>query len=180
MRTEPLALFYAALVFLLVGIALGAWNDLVYFFLGILLNVKAMKERTEQRIRKICQIFWDIIFCLLAGASAMVLLFYFNEGKTRGFSLLSLVIGFGLYRCTVGRLFGKVSTRLSGMIGHVINRTVFCLALPVYKFFGWAIHVVSLPILACQKRYKRYRLMRYDTVCRQMLNEKSKKGFVNT
>ena len=180
MKTEPLALFYAALVFLLAGIALGAWNDLVYFFLSILLNVTAMKEHTEQKIRKIYQIFSDIFFCLLAGTSAMVLLFYFNSGKTRAFALLAMAIGFWLYRCTVGRLFGKVSTRLSGMIGHVINRTVFCLALPVYKFFWWAIHVVSLPILACQKRYKRYRLMRYDTVCRQMLNEKSKKGFVNT
>ncbi len=179
MKTEPLALFYATLVFLLAGTVLGAWNDLGYFLFCILLNLKTMKERTKQRIRKISQIFSDIFFCLLAGISAMVLLFYFNGGKTRGFAFLAMVIGFLLYRCTAGRLFGKVKARLSRRIGRALNRTVFYLTLPLYKLFVWAFHTVSLPIAACRKRYRRHRMMRYDTVCRQTLNEKSKKGFVN-
>lgn len=179
MKTEPLALFYATLVFLLAGTVFGAWNDLVYFLLGIFLNVKTMKERTKQRIRKISQIFSDVFFCLLAGLSAMVLLFYFNEGKTRGFALLAMAIGFALYRCTAGRLFGKVSARLSKRIGRALNRTVFYLTLPLYKLFLWVVHTVSLPIAACRKRLWQYRMKRYDTVCRQTLNEKSKKGFVN-
>ena len=179
MKTDPLALFYAALVFLTAGMVLGAWNDLVYFFLGILLSVKAMKERAEQRVRTVFRIFGDVFFCLLAGMSAMVLLFYFNGGETRGFALLAMGSGFLLYRGTVGRLSAKLSAKLSRMIGYVINRTVYYLTLPVYKLFIWVFRVVSLPISACRKRYKRYRMIRYDAICRQTLNERSKKGFVN-
>ena len=81
MKTDPRLFFYASIIFLSVGGILGAWNDVWRFALGVLLHIRPMKAQTEQRICRVSQIFGDILFCLLAGISVVVLLFYFSDGK---------------------------------------------------------------------------------------------------
>lgn len=179
MKTDPLVLFYALFVFLSVGVILGAWNDLVRFVMEILLCTVPMKNGTARKMRESGRIVLDLLFCLLAGISVIVLLFYFNEGKIRGFALAAPIVGFVLYRGTMGRLWGKAVMPLSKRIGRALNRAVYYLILPLYRLFLGTIHAISLPIAACRKRILRQKMVRYDVMCRKMLNEKSKKGFVD-
>ena len=74
--------------------------------------------------------FEDLIFCLLAGVSLMILFYECNNGKIRYPAFLIAGAGFLLYRATLGRLVMLLSEWVAFFVGAAVRYLVYFATLP--------------------------------------------------
>ena len=179
MKTEPLVLLNVLCFSFFLGIALGAWNDIWFFLAAVITDIKSKSRKKRIVFHKITQVIKDILFCFLAGFSLTVILFYYNEGRLRGFSLLGILFGFLGYRYTFGRLCKLFLPRLATAIGRCIYFVCYYLTVPLIRIFVWVFGLIKKPICRLQKKLLMRRIQRYHNACILKLKNISEKGFVN-
>ena len=89
------------------------------------------KTREESRALGIVVFFEDLLFCLLAGISLILLLYGFNNGKFRFLVIFFAGIGFVIYRGTLGRLIMTLSEIIAFSVETGIRYFLFFLLLPL-------------------------------------------------
>jgi hypothetical protein len=104
-----------------------------------------------------------------------VLLFYYNEGRLRAFAVMALLLGFMLYRGSLGRLF----CRFSLPVAHRIAKGITCLCAWLIRPLLWFFRLIVKPIRLVQRKMVEQRLRRYHAARAEALGKLSKKGFVN-
>lgn len=133
---------------LLAGVILGAFYDVLRItrvFLGVhysrrtaralrgvsLPLLKAQKDRGENKMLGIVVFVEDFFFCLFA-AVALILLFYeMTNGKFRIFAILICMMGFLLYRGTLGRLVMLCSEVIAFVIETAVRYLAFFILFPL-------------------------------------------------
>ncbi len=75
----------------------------------------------------------DIIFCLTAAISVIILLFHLNGGEIRGFALLGAALGFSVYYFTVGRLTVLFSDIIIKTVKKFIYTLLSLTVIPVFR-----------------------------------------------
>ena len=58
----------------------------------------------------------DLLFCLLCGLVAIIVLYYGNEGNIRGIALVGMSVSFAAYRFTFGALTELCVKKLCGIV----------------------------------------------------------------
>lgn len=121
MEVSPIKLFFLLVSSFILGVSGGVFNDLgrtVRYLLGF--DVKRNEKKAERYLKPILEFLFDIVLFIYLGCGTAVLLFYFNDGAFRAFSVLWTVFGFLLYRVTLGRLVMKITDRLARLLRRII------------------------------------------------------------
>ena len=92
--------------------------------------------------------FEDFFFMVFCGAVYSLLFYALNSGRVRGFAFAGGIVGFYVYRKTLGRLVMALSERIINAVKYISRRII----LPPIKFviglvkraFGALFHVISL------------------------------------
>ena len=108
--------FLPFLVFsFLIGITLG----LVYDVFRI--RRKATRKAGKRRVDFVLTFFEDVIFCLFATVSMILVTYKLYFGIPRWYAYVSCVLGFFLWQKTVGRLVMKLSDKIIDLIARALS-----------------------------------------------------------
>ncbi len=80
--------------------------------------------------------FEDLLFSLLAGASLIILLYEFNNGKFRFLVVFFLLLGFLFYRETVGRVVMLFSEGIAFVLETALRYVFFFIGLPIRLIYS--------------------------------------------
>ena len=116
------------------------------FFAGALYDVFRIR-----RIALKIPILWhfeDFFFMVFCGVTYAVLFYALNSGRVRGFAFLGGIVGFYIYRKTLGRLVMALSERIINAVKYILRKII----LPPIKFvvrmikraLGAVVHLISL------------------------------------
>ena len=157
MTVSQSALAWLYLYATVLGIALGGFYDLFRItrvFLGMHYSRRAAKRlrelqlpflrqrrrRGESRALGIVIFLEDLIFCMVAGISLVILFYEVNSGRFRFPALLCAGAGFLLYRGTLGRLVMLVSEVIAFVIETGVRYLVFFSLFPLQVCAKWIKH----------------------------------------
>ena len=120
-------------ILLFYSLAVGAFLGVLYDLTGQLINVlfprkekarKAPKELPHGEIsvnkvlfdlnmrfkkRDVAMLFADVIFFTVSAIAVTVMLYHLNYGNVRAFSLFCALLGFVIYRVSIGRMIRLLS-----------------------------------------------------------------------
>ena len=100
------------------------------FFVGITLGLvydvfrirrKAARKAGKRRVDFVLTFFEDVIFCLFATVSMILVTYKLYFGITRWYAYVSCVLGFFLWQKTVGRLVMKLSDKIIELIARAFS-----------------------------------------------------------
>jgi len=97
---------------------------------------RALKLCHSQKFLSLSGIFIflsDIIFCLTAAVSVIILLFHLNGGEIRGFALFGAALGFTAYYFTLGKLTVLFSDYIIRGIKRLILLILSVTVIPIIK-----------------------------------------------
>ncbi len=178
MKTEPLVLFRLLVLSFACGFFLAFGRDVICFLCRILARLFKRKYGSR-KVKTVLQMLQDVIFCLAVGLVLMVLLFYYNEGRIRAFSVLALFLGFFLYRIGIEKPCGRFSMLASDKIARLILFLIARLVKPLIRLWRGFCKRIAKPFVTYGKRIHERRLQRYQKARVEQLRTLSKKGFVN-
>lgn len=93
--------------------------------------LKPKKERNNTKGLGILMFFEDLLFSLLAGSALVILLYEQNNGKFRFLVVVFLLLGFWIYRETLGRIVMLFSEGIAFCVETTLRYLFFFLGLPV-------------------------------------------------
>lgn len=179
MKTAPILLVYLLILSLASGFLLGLGRDLLLFAGRFLTRLFSKLSAGKKRTYTMIQFVQDLLFCTVIGCILTVILFYYSEGRFRFFAVMVLVVGFVLYRHSIGLLFCRYSVRLSEKLADAVSRLFVCLTAPILRLLRWLLRCASTPIKACHQKIKGRRLLKYGVKRTEELRKMSGEGFVN-
>ena len=107
----------------------------------------------------------DVLFGVISGACAAVLIFHTNNGEIRWFALAGCALGFAVYLRTLGRLILRIYVKTKNVVFKFVKRVLSVLLLPII-----------IPIKAISKRLKkRMKKKKAKRTLLKILKEKNKK-----
>ncbi len=141
----------------------SSFGDTKYFvfslmlgvFLGVVYDVFRLVRIVLPKNNTVI-FFEDIIFCLFATFSFLLLAFNFGSGRIRGFAAAGTVVGFSLYYSTLGKLVYKANERIISFIKRIIKCLLKAIKKPFVLAFGWMIKKVR----KAKQNYKRKKLIK--------------------
>lgn len=120
--------------------------------------IPGAKTRGESRALGIIVFFEDLLFCLFAGISLILLLYGLNNGKFRFSVVLCVGLGFLIYRVTLGRLVMLCSEVIAFFIETFFRYCFFFVLFPFSFVKRKLVAQARKTALACEvKRQKRER-----------------------
>ena len=177
MNISQTALAWLYLYAWLLGLGLGAFYDLFRItrvFLGVhysrraasrlqsirLPYLRPWRKREESRLLGIVVFLEDLLFCIIAGISLVLLFYEANDGKFRFLALLCAAAGFLTYRGTLGRLVMMFSEIIAFAIDAAIRYAAFFIALPfrmLYRLIRRRAALLARRVTFTQRKKKRRR-----------------------
>lgn len=128
------------------SIFFGAFLGLVYDFTSIVglilgfkkLNIKVKREiliknKWNEKLNIILLCLSDIIFFVIASVLIAIFVFGVNNGTVRWYILVGNLIGFVIYRITLGKLISVLLSYISYFIRFLVYKTICHLNLSVKK-----------------------------------------------
>ncbi len=119
------------------------WSLVCGMALGLLYDVLRIKRKLIKTPDIVVNI-EDILFIIFSGSVAAGLAYAVNNGFFRIYSMISMVLGFVLYRLTVGRRVVNLFVHLYNGLCCVISKMVNVLLMPVryvIKLTGGAVFI---------------------------------------
>ena len=120
--------FLPFLVFsFLSGVVLGALYDV--------LRIRRMATRRagKHRLDLVLTFFEDVIFCLLATVTMILVTYKLYYGIPRWYAYAAFALGFFLWQKTVGRLIMKLSDKIIDLIARALSFVKIKLVKPVWS-----------------------------------------------
>lgn len=179
MRTDPLLLFELLLLSFSLGVGVGVGRDLALFLSRIVFHIRPISHKPRPTAQPFCQALGDLVFCFATGSSLSIILFYYNDGILRGFAMIALLIGFLVYRNSLGRWLVCLSARYSQTLGHGIYLGFSYVIAPIFRFLNWILRMIAKPVRVCRKKISERRIQKYNITRTEQLRKISKEGFVN-
>ncbi len=114
--------------------ALAVWSLIVGVFLCTVYDLFRLFgfRRRQSRILLFVS---DLVFCLIATASMLLLFFNLSYGRMRAYAFVLVIVGFLIWRFTVGRVLFSAMQRLltvaEGLLNSLKIRAKHCFAVLV-------------------------------------------------
>ncbi len=198
MEISPLKLTELFVLSFIFGGALGVLNDfnrIVRVFFGVryssksfeklysIFNIKYENNKDTTKFGTLALnliiIVQDIFLVITAGIGTILLNYYYNDGKIRLFSLLTLGIGFFLYYFTIGKLVMLISEPIMVIIRELVKYVVRVILLPIKYIVNLLIKSVNNIYLLIKKHLAKMMNIRYNIKEVKRLEILSKIGFIN-
>ena len=95
---------------------------------AILLLERDCKEKAASVVlTAIC----DILFGVISGICAAVLLFHTNNGEIRWFAMMGCAIGFSAYMLTLGKIVLRIYVKVKALVFKVIKKILSLILAPI-------------------------------------------------
>lgn len=128
---------------LLFALALGAFAGVVYDILHSLVFVASESQKAKAKklfcVLEYTSLFLaDVIFCIISGAGALILMFNLNKGVFRCAVYILMGLGFLFYRVTISRVVRKLLfyiIRVFGWINGIIYRIISIPLRVIFKIY---------------------------------------------
>lgn len=104
----------------LLHMALAVWSLIVGAFLCAVYDVFRL-FRLRKKQNAIVLFICDLIFCLIATVSLLILFFNLSYGRMRMYALVLAVVGFLIWRLTVSRLVMHLMQKLIKQTEKILN-----------------------------------------------------------
>ena len=115
------------------AVAGGFFCGWVYDLLGIFKIVFPMPKGKAKRARyKAAEIFTDLLFCVIFGCIASLVVYYGNEGRFRFAAVVGMTAGWFAYVFTLGKLFKLVLSFVFSLVSKII-KIIFKILAPFAK-----------------------------------------------
>ena len=118
----------------------------------------------------------DLFFFLMLGCVCSVLFYVFSYGKVRPLALVTLFLGFLLYRVSIGRLVMSVADKIIKLIRLAFNLFVKKIIMPVVRTFK---KIFSAFSGALNKAGRSMRRRRYSEKRKKQLVKLSRRGMID-
>ena len=150
-------------------------------FISKMMNIKSSEN--IGKVKKIFSItisFFQDIFCMLVFAIGVILLnYYYNDGKIRGFAFLGMLIGFVLYNVTLGKPVNHILKHVFIIFIKCVDCCFQLTILPIKLFFTTVFYLCVKFYQSIKKRIAKMINMRYNVKETQRLTKLAKIGFLD-
>ena len=99
--------------------ALAFWSIILGAFLCAVYDVFRL-FRLRKKQNAFLLFVYDVLFCLIAAVSLLILFFNLSFGRPRIYAVLLCIVGFLIWRVTVSRLVMAIMNRLFGFIERIL------------------------------------------------------------
>ena len=122
-------------------------------------KVNLFKPKENGVLQSVLTFLGDMICVLFCTCGIIVLNYSYNSGRFRFFTLLGVVIGFFVYKYTVGRLIMLIAEPIVLLVRFVVVSIFIILCVPFYKF-GYILcnfvkKIISLYSFTLEKKEKK-------------------------
>jgi hypothetical protein len=102
------------------------------------ISVSSVLFEVDMRFKKrdVAMLFADVIFFTVSAIAVTVMLYHLNYGNVRAFSLFCALLGFVIYRVSIGRMIRLLSGKLFSVFKRVILAIMLLLIKPFSIAFG--------------------------------------------
>ncbi len=122
--------------------------------------LKPQKERHSTKGLGILMFFEDLLFSLLAGSSLVILLYERNNGKFRFLVVVFLLLGFVIYRETLGRIVMLFSEGIAFFCETALRYLFFFVGLPIRFCYGRLTRFTATLYRKCTEKHLKHRRKR--------------------
>ena len=100
---------------------LALWSFILGVFLSAVYDVFRL-TRLMKRKQSIFTVFVsDFVFCIISSLCMTVLFFNLSYGRMRGYAFVLVLVGFYVWRITMGRLFMALMRRAVDLVSGLLN-----------------------------------------------------------
>ena len=123
MENSILNQLYSLLIFTLSGIIVGIFFDIFRIL------------RRSFKTADIVTYIEDFIFWILTGIFLLFMIFVFEKGQIRSYTILGIILGFILYLFTISKYFIKINVVIIKFLKQIVTKIVKLLILPIKQLF---------------------------------------------
>lgn len=198
MFADTEAFFILLIYSLLVGVSLGILYDTITLMADIVFPKRALNENGKRRLgadalqagktlfpykwsfgsREITLIILDIIFWLISALTVIILLYHLNYGQIRAFSLAMALVGFTVYKKTVGKPIRALSMKALKISFHILKKTTKKLLSPMTSVLKRVLvpRIRKIRLANARRKAKKYlfQMQLNEIKSRKTKNERSK------
>lgn len=135
------------------------------------------------RARDVALFFSDIAFFLISAVAVIILLYHLNYGSVRVLSLVSVLVGYTVYRKTVGRPVLRFAKFILKKLAKILKKTLAVLLKPFISAFEGLImpKIETVRLKGIRKKSRKYLLAmeKADAKRRKNKNERNKGVSIN-
>ena len=106
-------------------------------------------------VKAVARFTFDVCFCLFWAVALAVLLYCTNDGQRRWSAVVVSLVGFGVYRCTIGRIVRPILQAVRLTLVGLLGRTLAILIYPIRRLFGWLQALIRPLLLATLRLCRR-------------------------
>lgn len=114
---------YLLFIFIISGIVIGIFFDIF--------RILRKSFKTSDLITYI----EDALFWIITAIFLLVIIFIFQDGQIRNYTVLGLIIGFVVYILTISKYFIKINVFLINLLKNLINKIIKILFYPLKLIF---------------------------------------------
>lgn len=140
---------------LIVGFVFGALYDIFRIRRIAVRKGKSDKKHLTSFLEAFIIGIEDILFFVALGSVTSVLFYVFSYGKVRLLSILCELIGFALYRLTLGRLVMLVSDLIISFLYFLWRKFVTCVIMPPINALKKLVNILFGKLYNARQRARR-------------------------
>lgn len=91
------------------------------------------RGETERKVSApyVFTVICDVLFGIIGGICAAVLIFHTNNGEVRWFALAGCVLGFTVYMLTFGKMILRIYLKIKSFVFKIVKKILSILFLPI-------------------------------------------------
>lgn len=168
MENTTITQLYTLFIFTISGIIIGLFFDIFRIF------------RRSFKTSDLVTYLQDTIFWICTGIFILFILFEFNNGQIRSYTIIGLVVGIIVYMFTISKYFIKINVKIITFFKNVISKILFIVLFPVrflLKILKKTIfRPVSFFIINIRKSFTNsYKKIKNNVKANKNITKKSKK-----
>jgi len=163
---------YSLFIFTISGIIIGLFFDVFRVF------------RKSFKTSDIVTYLQDIIFWICTGLFILFVLFKFNNGQIRSYTIIGLITGVLIYMFTISKYFIKINVKILTFFKNIILKILSFTLFPIKQLLKVLRKIVLKPISFCiiniRKNFTNcYKKIKKDTIKNKKITKKVKKLHIN-
>ena len=133
---------------------LDRWRSIICLPRRLRPTIRRVRGKARAIVQGTARFIFDVCFCLCWAVAMAVLLYCTNDGQLRWSAVVVSLIGFGVYRCTIGRIVRPILQAVRLTLLGVLGRMLAALTYPIRRLFGW-LQALIRPLLLTVRRFCR-------------------------
>lgn len=159
------------------------YSFIIYIASGIIIGIFFDIFRILRRSFKtpdIATYIEDILFWLCSAIFLLFILFKFNDGEIRSYTVIGLLLGVLIYMLTISKYFIKLNVKILAFFKKIIKKIINIILIPIKVIFNIIKKIIFKPftffVINIKKNFvKKYKKTKKDATERRILKRNVEK-----